>query len=115
MYMKKLKIMAMVVTLMCFAGCATLGLDIKDMQPKDYVTIAMGVYIQQFDKHVEKSARTDLTAQEREDLQELKEALIAVYEPITLANLAISAGEAPTEANMKAIMDFLEKYYYKRR
>ena len=110
---KKLSIMCMAIVLMCSIGCATLSL--QGMQPKDYVTIAMGVYIQQYDRHVREATRNDLTLKEREDLQDLKENLIRVYDPISLAVIAVNAGDDPTAENMQAIMDFLNKYYYKRR
>ena len=95
------------------SGCATL--DINKMEAKDYVTIAKTVYTQQFDRHVEKSARTDLTDQEKKDLQKLKSDLIRVKPAIDTASMALSIQSNPTQENMQVIMDFLESYYYSRR
>lgn len=110
---KKSLLAISVILLMVFSSCATL--DIRNMKPKDYATIAMGVYVQQFERHQEKSVRTDLTDQERKDLQKLKNDLIKLKSALDVANTAISLGDQPSQESMQAIMDFLEIYYYQRR
>jgi len=114
---KRLKIPCIMIILLFLIACSglTANLDFRDMTAKDYVTLAMGEYTMQFERHQEDAALPNLTPERKADLQDLKKVLNKVYPAIRACNLAIDTGGTPTQANMQILMDFLTKYYYGRK
>lgn len=109
---KSVTLVCLTFLVVCLMSCASL--DFGGMTAKDYGTLAMGVYVDQFESHKLRASNPNITDKERSDLQDLKKDLVAIYPVIKAYNLALDIGDNPTEADAALLMAFLSKYYYGR-
>jgi hypothetical protein len=93
-------------------GCATMNLDLRNLSPKDLVTVAMDTYTSQFNYHKAKSNLSDLTDRERRDLQSLKKKLIDIHPIIKAANVAVGSDQPISLEDRQQLILFVEEFLY---
>ena len=117
--MKALRAVPILFVLTLVLSCATLQTSIVDlakMTPADLVALAETVYNARFLEHESRTEFIEkLTQQEREDLQDLKDALVKVYPFIKSFQRALDVGLQPTTVDRQALESFIRDYYYGRQ
>ena len=104
------------IVIVFLAGCVTQNIEVpdpKNMSNKDLLAFAMRVYNDQFEYHKLRSAQSDLTIDEKRDLNWLKGLLTETYPIIDSFATIIEGGGVPSPESRQKLIIFVEDFIYK--
>ena len=111
--MKILRVIPVFFIYILMSACATMNVDLAKMGSEDVGALAMTIYEKRYAEHQSRAELPNLSNAEKQDLQNLKGALVNIYPHIKSYNTVTDNGFDPSIADRQALMSFIRDYYYK--